>query len=159
MTITKEALETSRLFSVWIPIWDTVLIVSYGSDHGFLRESFKDQPNWSKKKIRSWIEQLDLVFSEKGQTGACYMSNPEEQYHWIHIFKKNDLGTMMNHLSHEILHMVFGLLRDRGLSHSMKSEETYTYLQGFLTQRICEQLFPDFEFEEKKTRKKTKKKK
>ena len=157
MTITKEALEITRLFSVWIPIWDTVLIVSYGSDHEFLKKSFKDQPNWPKKKKKSWIEQLDIVFSEKGKTGACYMSNPEEEYYYIHIFEKNDLGVMINHLSHEILHMVFGLLRDRGLSHSMKSEETYTYLQGFLTQRICEQLFPDPEPEEKKKTKKKKK--
>lgn len=157
MTITKEALETSRLFSVWIPIWDALLIVTYGNDHGFLKKSFKDQPGWSKKKKKSWIEQLDLIFSEKGQTGACYMSNPKEQYHYIHIFKKDDLGVMMNHLSHETLHMVCGLLRDRGLAHSMKSEETYTYLQGFLTQKICEQLFPDPEPEEKT--KKTKKKK
>ena len=157
MTITKEALETSRLFSVWIPIWDTLLIVTYGNDHGFLTKSFQDQPGWSKKKKKSWIEQLDIVFSEKGQTGACYMSNPEEQYYYIHIFEKNDLGTMMNHLSHEILHMVFGLLRDRGLSHSTKSEETYTYLQGFLTQRICEQLFPDPQGPEERKTKKTKK--
>ena len=153
MTINKEALETSRLFSVWIPVWDAMLIVTYGNDHSFLKKSFQDQPEWSKKKKKSWIKQLDFVFSEKGSTGACYMSNTQEQYHYIHIFRKNDLGTMMNHLSHEILHMVFGLLRDRGLAHSIKSEETYTYLQGFLTQRICEQLFPDPEPQpEKKTK-------
>lgn len=158
MTINKEALEISRLFSVWIPVWDAMLIVSYGNDHGFLKKGFQDQPDWSKKKRRSFIEQLDLVFSEKGTTGACYLHNPDEQYHYIHIFKKDDLGVMMNHLSHEILHMVFGLLRDRGLAHSMKSEETYTYLQGFLTQRICEQLFPDPDSDIKKTKKKKTKK-
>lgn len=145
MNLNKKALETERLFSLMIPIWDCELIVSYTSDLDFLEKSLKDQPNWNSKTRKYFLKQAREIWKHRGQMGACYMYHAEKGYHWIHCFEKTDPGTFMNHMSHEVLHFVIGLLRSRGLRLNPGSEEIWTYLQGYVMQQIMEYMFRDQE--------------
>lgn len=43
-------------------------------------------------------------------------------------------------LSHELLHCVFHMLKDRGISYSSKTEETYTYTHSFFLSTLAEEM-------------------
>lgn len=49
---------------------------------------------------------------------------------WVRNLK--DIPT----LAHEILHLVFNVLTEKGLEYNLGSEESYTYLMGFIMDQI-----------------------
>lgn len=57
-------------------------------------------------------------------------------------------------LSHELLHCVFHMLKDRGIPYSSKSEETYTYVHSFLLSTLATEML---KVEEKLEKRKAKK--
>jgi hypothetical protein len=51
-------------------------------------------------------------------------------------------GTPENYgiLTHELLHLVFHMLKDRGVFYTAKSEETFTYLLAFLLSTLASEM-------------------
>lgn len=51
-----------------------------------------------------------------------------------------DESEFISTLSHEIVHLVMTLLRDRGVPISLENQETFAYLVGFYTKECLKQL-------------------
>lgn len=57
---------------------------------------------------------------------------------WLRGAKRNSEDILT--ISHEALHCTFTVLRDMGIKLSKESEESYTYLQEYLTREIMKKV-------------------
>lgn len=134
-------INTERLFEIHIPIYNEYLMVSYSSNLEFMKSSFKDQPEWSRKRKKMLLDKIKETFKDHPtKTGARYLYHREEGIDYIHIFKQDNIPDLIDKLSHEVLHFVHCLLDRRGFTLTDSSEEAYTYLMGYIMKNIIEEF-------------------
>ena len=136
----NKHLKQTILFSIMIPIYKVELVISYGSDKKFLKKSWKDQPNMDIEKKNLYNIAFKDTFKEKGKIGGRYNYYRDEDLHYIHIFEKKSWSSLISDITHELSHATFEILRSRGIKYSTKSEEAYTYLQGYLIEETIKKL-------------------
>lgn len=132
---------TSTLFEVCIDLWRVNIVVTYGANKKFFKKAFKDQPKEHKKKLNLIKNKFKQV--QKERCSAMYNYNPSKDIHYIHIKPQDDMFELIHVVSHECLHATFNILTLRGVEYSIKSEETYTYLQGYLLEQILRQILQE----------------
>lgn len=79
-----------------------------------------------KKKMRGW-------FSD-GEYSRCFAGNGANNL--ILLSEEESMHELMNTIAHEALHFVFELAKFVNIKYSSKSEESYTYLIGYVVGEI-----------------------
>ena len=132
----NKYLKWNRLFSIDIPVWNSRIIVTYGSNYKVFKKSFKDQPAWKKQAKKAMLHELKHIFKDRIHSQAVYSYNSKLQIHYIHIHKEPNIISLSKHTSHEALHATFQILQDKGITYTDSSEESYTYLQQYILEHI-----------------------
>ncbi|MDR1018975.1 MAG: hypothetical protein LBM02_09785 [Lachnospiraceae bacterium] len=86
----------------------------------------------------SYVEDEDL-FNDAERLGSAFKV-PNYSVFCIIINKHTNPNYLMNTLSHEVLHTVFAMMKHLGIKYSDKSEESFTYLNGYIMEEIYKQL-------------------
>lgn len=94
----------------------------------------------SDKKLLKRLIKLGIKEEEfQGSDGKDYTGNYrmfENGQSLIRLPKIPSTPFEYGVLSHEILHCVFTVMDSVGMKYSYKSEEAYTYFQGYITEKI-----------------------
>lgn len=90
----------------------------------------------SIKEIERYLKDRD--FWDGNNKGYCYQFRTGQTL--IVLPKEPENIEELATLNHEILHVVFFILKKIGIKYTPKSEESYTYLYGFLTEKIYKLL-------------------
>lgn len=116
-----------------IPVWNAGVIVGCGKLEGQFT-----------RLLKKWIHEDDVngylkVCRGPGVRGCVHRAE-EGAIHalWIPKIPNNPEAT--GHFVHEVGHVAFAILRNKGLWHTTSSEESYTYLMGYLTEQILTKL-------------------
>lgn len=137
----KKFLKIDRFFEIRIPIYNATIVVSYGDDLEFLKNSTKDQPKPLKTPMKKIRQKLDDLFKEKEKTGAFYCRHEQENIRYLHFFEAPNVPTLLSRICHESLHATVCLLKDRGMELTDESEEAYTYLQQYIFEELTNKIF------------------
>lgn len=87
------------------------------------------------KKLKKWkVKSVDL-----GKYDGIYTTF-NNGYHLIRLKKVPKSSYQFGVLQHEILHCTIQIMREVGMELSNKSEEAYTYLHGYLTYKILNEI-------------------
>lgn len=96
----------------------------------------------SDKKLLKRLEKYGIKEEEfEGSNGKEYTGNYRMFENGQSLIRMPKIPkTPFEHgvLSHEILHCVFAVMESVGIEYHPKSEEAFTYLQGYITQKIFE---------------------
>jgi hypothetical protein len=101
-----------------------------------LGETDKEFKVFTKKEK---IKNLPKCVSNLNDLGI-FCSHAGTFYHIIRIKNYPDNPVDFGTLMHEILHSIVCTCRDIGIELSRKSEETYTYLMGYITEEVMKQI-------------------
>lgn len=116
-----------------IDLYRTDLMLFIGNS-GDLRLSLIDN-NINKRSADKVIRLLDVRdFWSGSNKGFCYQFKGGQIL--IVLSELPDTIEGLGTLNHEILHAVFFILKKVGVVYSSESEESYTYLYGYLTEKI-----------------------
>lgn len=116
-----------------IDLYRTDLMLFIGNS-GDLRLSLIDN-NINKRSADKVIRLLDVRdFWSGSNKGFCYQFKGGQIL--IVLPELPDAIEKLGTLNHEILHAVFFILKKVGVVYSIESEESYTYLYGYLTEKI-----------------------
>lgn len=129
------------LFEVYVNVWRVNVIVTYGKDKKFFKGAFKDQPKEHEEKIKLIKKRFFQLLKDK--SAASYNHYEKEDIHYIHINPQESIYELANVVSHEALHATFSILTARGLEYCTHSEESYTYLQGYLVEHILRKILEE----------------
>ena len=95
---------------------------------------------------------VDHTSTQKSHTARAFMSHdPVLDLAMIRLYDCMGSALDFDSLVHEIFHATHHLLRNRGMSLSLKSEEAYAYLAGFMMRRVMETI----QYQEPKAKKQT----
>ena len=125
----------SKVINIHVPIYNTNLIVSYNQTDNELIKTIGEAEYIPKKEHQ---ELINFIKGYKDSFVGLYINNGKN--HIIRLKEENEIWKLIDTTSHEVLHFVFELLKIRGIKHCTKSEEAYTYLNGFLMGEIYHQL-------------------
>lgn len=123
-------------FIIDLPLYEYKLNVFYNYGIKDLEKTLNKTKFLSKNEIKNTITEIEkLDYSYSGLYVNCHSK------HIILINKNKDISKLINTISHEVLHFVFALSRYISIKNSEKSEEFFTYLQGYITSEIFKKLF------------------
>lgn len=104
--------KSINIHHLHIPVWNYDYNLIINDDENLVND-FLGEPAFDKYTNGSFIERDGTYF----------------------ILWLRDLSDMST-LSHEVLHLVFHVMRSKGVELSTSSEESYTYLMGFVVDQI-----------------------
>lgn len=113
-------------FKIEIPIFKSGILVIISDKEYFTKQVEIMFPDYNMGQLRD---------------GKCIYQN-DGGYNpvlWVDSsFKKNRLiGT----LSHELTHAIYWILSDRGIEHTMETEEVYCYMMQFCLEEILKEIY------------------
>jgi len=117
-----------------IPIYDIKMWVYIGEVNNFKSEI--------KKKIKNVDIVDDLIkFIDTSALEGCTLSIPDPDIQLI-IYLQDYTGSAkdIGVLTHEVLHAVFRITDGKGIILCDESEESFTYLTGYITEEIIKKI-------------------
>lgn len=111
-----------------IDLYQQDLLVCFGSRFSLVRAL---SPLVGKRLARE--EAKAIGHSSQGRT----VIDEERGVYYLWLPQRPESAAHFGVLAHEVAHVAFGLMQKIGASLTPESEEAYTYLIHFLTERIC----------------------
>lgn len=128
-----------RVITLKTKVWNTDVVVFLGGSAKQHERTFKSHE--IKKDVRNyWHERIDILRKSGG--GFCGHEWAQPWYVFIYLPKKPSLKDAgdIEQVTHELLHAAIHILRKKAVTLCPESEESYTYLFGFLVREFFKRL-------------------
>ncbi len=116
-----------------VPIYEAEVSYLVGGDVPqliqFIKERHKNAKKYSFLKVFKWGKDADSTNAYQFHVGAP-LGNGEVFYVWV-------AENTANLIAHETFHLTGDILYNRGFKYSMKSEEAFAYLNGWLSEQTA----------------------
>lgn len=123
----------NKAFIVKVPVWEALVVVGCGPTDGRFKRLL------SKWLTASEIDGYLKTCNSHGVMGCVHRGEPGCAHAlWIPALPNSPEN--MGYFAHEVAHVAFQMLRNKGVWHTTSSEESYTYLMQYLTKEILTQL-------------------
>lgn len=125
-------LNKSKIFGIFVPIYEAMVIVSYNSSQDTLIKALKQNEVCDEKDVLIFeMSKEEYAPTLKGaitiEMGSVFI---------VDISKHDNKLSLHNTIAHEIFHVVHLLLSQKGFKLTDESQEAYAYLTGYLTEEI-----------------------